>query len=78
MVQQRFLILCLLLLLGSHTALAEADYPRRISSSGPINTDNIFLLGAGAACSPSPATFGETLTIMAELLHPELNSETLL
>ena len=40
-------ILCLLFFLGSHTALAETQYPQRIISLGPINTENVFLLGAG-------------------------------
>ncbi len=41
------LILCLLLLLGYHNAWANPEYPQRIVSLGPINTENVFLLGAG-------------------------------
>ncbi|MCF8056719.1 MAG: helical backbone metal receptor [Desulfocapsa sp.] len=47
MIKRSPLILCFLLLLGYHTALAETEYPQRIISLGPINTENVFLLGAG-------------------------------
>ncbi len=39
-------IVCLLLALAFRTAEAN-EYPERIVSLGPINTENVFLLGAG-------------------------------
>jgi len=47
MIKQSPLILCILLLLGCQTAQANTQYPQRIISLGPINTENVFLLGAG-------------------------------
>jgi ABC-type Fe3+-hydroxamate transport system substrate-binding protein len=47
MIKQSPLVLCILLLLGCQTALANTQYPQRIISLGPINTENVFLLGAG-------------------------------
>ena len=41
------LILFFLFLLVHHTALAGPEHPQRIVSLGPINTENVFLLGAG-------------------------------
>ncbi len=40
------IIVCLVLLLSGGTARA-GEYPERIVSLGPINTENVFLLGAG-------------------------------
>jgi ABC-type Fe3+-hydroxamate transport system substrate-binding protein len=43
-----FFTFCLLLVLGiSSVQAAETEYPQRIVSLGPINTENVFLLGAG-------------------------------
>ncbi len=41
-----YIIICALLLLLS-TVSSAAKYPQRIVSLGPINTENVFLLGAG-------------------------------
>lgn len=41
-------LFCLWLFLGTCSAqAAAAEYPQRIVSLGPINTENVFLLGAG-------------------------------
>lgn len=41
------ILLPAILLLISFPPFAIADYPKRIVSLGPINTENVFLLGAG-------------------------------
>ncbi len=67
-------------IMGTESGIAarEKEKWQRISVIGAVQNKRIHLISPDIACSPSPATFGETLSIMAELIHPELNTETLL
>ncbi|MCI5197792.1 MAG: ABC transporter substrate-binding protein, partial [Candidatus Electrothrix sp. AW5] len=37
-----------------------------------VQNQQVYVVSPDIACSPSPATFAETLAIMAGLIHPEL------
>ena len=67
-------------MMGSETGIAAQEKTnwQRISVINAVQTNRIHVINPNIACSPSPATFAETLAIMADLIHPELNSETIL
>ncbi len=41
-----------------------------------VQKKQVFIIDPNLACSPSPATFADTLAIMAGLIHPEAQSGT--
>lgn len=67
-------------IMGSETGIAAREKRnwQRISVINAVQNDRIHVINPNISCSPSPATFAETLAIMADLIHPELNSATIL
>ena len=67
-------------IMGTESGIAarEKEKWQQIPVIRAVQNKRIHLVNPDIACSPSPVTFGETLTIMADLIHPELNPETLL
>ncbi len=66
-------------IMGTESGIAtrEKEKWQRMPVINAVQYKQIHLINPDIACSPSPATFSETLTIMATLIHPELKLDTL-
>ncbi|MCI5168565.1 MAG: ABC transporter substrate-binding protein, partial [Candidatus Electrothrix sp. GM3_4] len=62
-------------MMGSESGIAQKE--KKKWQGFPIKAvqnNQVHVVSPDLACSPSPATFAETLSIMAGLIHPELRS----
>ncbi len=66
-------------MMGSESGVASQEKEKwmKIPVISAVRNDRVYVISPDIACSPSPATFADTLTIMAHLIHPELQ-DTLL
>ncbi|CAK8723923.1 Cobalamin-binding protein [Candidatus Electrothrix laxa] len=63
-------------MMGSETGIAQEE--KKKWQGFPITAvqnNQVHVVSPDLACSPSPATFAETLSIIAGLIHPELRSK---
>jgi len=62
-------------MMGSESGIAYQEKKRwmQISVISAVQNKRVHVISPDIACSPSPATFAETLSIMAKLIHPQLN-----
>jgi len=62
-------------MMGSESGIAfqEKEKWLQISVINAVRSNRVHVISPDIACSPSPATFADTLAIMAGLIHPELN-----
>ncbi len=63
-------------MMGSESGIAHQEQERwmQIPVINAVLNKRVHVIRPDIACSPSPATFADTLTIMARLIHPELNT----
>ena len=62
-------------IMGSESGIAAKEQERwmQIPVINAVQNNRVHVISPDIACSPSPATFAETLAIMADMIHPELN-----
>ncbi|HIQ36521.1 MAG TPA: ABC transporter substrate-binding protein [Desulfocapsa sulfexigens] len=62
-------------IMGSESGIAAKEKERwmQIPVINAVQNNRVHVISPDIACSPSPATFAETLAIMADMIHPELN-----
>ncbi|MCW5210595.1 ABC transporter substrate-binding protein, partial [Desulfobulbus sp. N3] len=62
-------------MMGSETGIAQEEKKKwQGFPIAAVQNDQVHVVSPDLACSPSPATFAETLSTMAALIHPELTS----
>lgn len=63
-------------MMGSESGIAFQERERwmKIHVINAVQNNRVHVISPDIACSPSPATFTDTLEIMAHLIHPELNT----
>ena len=62
-------------MMGSESGIAQEEKKKwQGFPIAAVQHDQVHVVSPDLACSPSPATFAETLSIMAALIHPELRS----
>ena len=63
-------------MMGSETGIAREEKEKweGFSMLSAVRKQQVYVVDPDPACSPSPATFAETLAIMAGLIHPELHT----
>jgi len=61
-------------IMGSESGLAGEQKRnwQRVQVINAVRNDRVHILDPDLVCSPSPLTFAHTLTLIAELIHPEL------
>ena len=61
-------------IMGSESGLAGEQKRnwQRVPVINAVRNDRVHVLDPDLVCSPSPLTFAHTLTLIAELIHPEL------
>ncbi|CAK8713584.1 Cobalamin-binding protein [Candidatus Electrothrix gigas] len=61
-------------MMGSESGIAQEEKKRWLGFPmlTAVQNQQVYVVSPDIACSPSPATFAETLAIMAGLIHPEL------
>ncbi len=64
-------------IMGSESGIAAQEKAKwqRVSVIKAMQKDRVHVINPDLICSPSPISFAETLTIMAGLIHPELDQE---
>ncbi len=64
-------------MMGSETGIARDEKKKwhGFPMITAVKNDQVHVVSPDLACSPSPATFAETLSIMAGLIHPELRQK---
>ena len=62
-------------MMGSETGIAKEEKKKwnGFPMITAVRNDQVYIVSPDMACSPSPATFAETLSITAGLIHPEFN-----
>jgi iron complex transport system substrate-binding protein len=62
-------------MMGSETGIAKEEKKKwhGFPMITAVRNDQVHIVSPDLACSPSPATFAETLSIIAGLIHPEFN-----
>ncbi|RWX50111.1 substrate-binding protein [Candidatus Electrothrix marina] len=61
-------------MMGSESGIAQEEKKKwQGFPIAAVRNDQVHVVSPDLACSPSPATFAETLSIMASLIHPELS-----
>ncbi|RWX47941.1 iron complex transport system substrate-binding protein [Candidatus Electrothrix aarhusensis] len=62
-------------MMGSESGIAQEEKKKwQGFPLAAVQNNQVHVVSPDLACSPSPATFAETLSIMAALIHPELAS----
>ncbi|WPD23316.1 MAG: helical backbone metal receptor [Candidatus Electrothrix scaldis] len=63
-------------MMGSETGIAQEEKEKweGFPMLSAVQKKQVSVVDPDLACSPSPATFAETLSLMAKLIHPELRS----
>ncbi len=63
-------------MMGSESGIAFQEKERwmQVSVIKAVENNRVHVISPDIACSPSPVTFAATLTIMADLIHPERNT----
>ncbi len=64
-------------IMGSETGIAAQEKKnwQRFYSIKAVQEDRVHMLDPDLVCSPSPATFAQTLRVIAGLIHPEIVME---
>ncbi len=63
-------------IMGSETGIAAKEKKKwmNIPVINAVTNKQVYLISPDLACSPSPPTFAHTLTLIADMLHNELNT----
>ncbi len=64
-------------IMGSETGIAgeEKKKWRRFPMLKAVENNQVHIVNPNLVCSPSPATFAQALSLVAELIHPELKPQ---
>jgi len=64
-------------MMGSESGIASKERERwmQMPVISAVQNNRVHVISPDIACSPSPATFTDTLEIMARLIHPELYTQ---